>query len=176
MKLELQPRQATPPKLPISRKLTLAKGVQGIKQTLQLMAKLVRQGRENPVIRAQALQLVSGLTQKDYLGEAKKIHAFVRDRVRYVRDPKGVETLHTAEQMLLQRQGDCDDKSILVAALLETIGHPTRLVAIGFNRGYCHVFCEVQIKGTWYTVETTEPWAFGQQLPKKPLLQMIETV
>lgn len=174
MILELQPSQ--PPQLPPSRKLKLAGGVQGTRQTLQLMAKLVRDGRENPSIRAQALQLVSGLKQKDYLGEAAKIHAFVRDRVRYVRDPKGVETLHTAEQMLVQKQGDCDDKTVLVAALLETIGHPTRIVAIGFNQGYCHVFPEVQIRGAWYTVETTEPWAFGQSLKKTPLLRMVETV
>lgn len=122
------------------------------------------------------MELVKPLKQKDYLGEATLIHAFVRDRVRYVRDPKGVETLHTAEQMLLQRQGDCDDKTVLVAAMLETIGHPTRIVAVGFAQGYCHVFPEVQIKGTWYTVETTEPWQFGQSLKKKPLLRMVETV
>ena len=174
MILELQPRQ--PPQPPPSRKLKLSGGVQGTRQTLQIMAKLVRQGRENPAVRAQALQLVKPLSQKDYLGEAKKIHAFVRDHVRYVRDPKGVEPLHTAEQMLLQRQGDCDDKTVLVAAMLETIGHPTRIVAVGFAQGYCHVFPEVQIKGTWYTVETTEPWQFGQSLKKTPILRMVETV
>lgn len=136
----------------------------------------MRQGRENGQVRQLALQLVKGLAQKDYLGEAKKIHEFVRDKIRYVRDPNKIEALHTVEQLLVQRQGDCDDKSILVAALLEAIGHKTRLVAIGFNRGFCHVYPEVNIRGTWYAVETTEPWQFGQTLKKKPLLRMVETV
>lgn len=136
----------------------------------------MRNGRQNPLVRQTALQLVSGLKQKDYLGEASKIHAFVRDKIRYVRDPNRVETLHTAERLLTQKQGDCDDKTILVCSLLETIGHPTRIVAIGFNKGFCHVYPEVQIRGKWYTVETTEPWAFGQGLTKKPLLRMVEKV
>ena len=110
------------------------------------------------------------------MAEAATIHAFVRDRVRYVRDPNRVETLHTAEQLLVQRQGDCDDKTVFVCSLLETIGHPTRIVAIGFNQGFCHVYPEVNIKGHWYTVETTEPWAFGQSLKKAPLLRMVEKV
>ena len=165
----------TPP-APPQVKLQIAQGQQGTRQTLQLMAKLVRQGRENGQVRQLALQLVKGLAQKDYLGEAKKIHEFVRDKIRYVRDPNKIEALHTVEQLLVQRQGDCDDKSILVAALLEAIGHKTRLVAIGFNRGFCHVYPEVNIRGTWYAVETTEPWQFGKTLKKKPLLRMVETV
>ncbi len=123
-----------------------------------------------------ALQVVQAFKQKDYLSEAKAIHAFVRDHVRYVRDPYKVETLHTAEQILKQRQGDCDDKTILVGAVLQTIGHPVRIVAVGFDKGFCHVYPEVNIRGKWYTVETTEPWAFGQGLTKKPLLRMVEIV
>ncbi len=123
-----------------------------------------------------ALQLVKPFKQKDYLSEAKAIHAFVRDKVRYVRDPNKVETLHTAEQILRQGQGDCDDKTILVCALLETIGHPTKIVAVGFDRGYCHVYPQVNIRGTWYTVECTEPWQFGQALKRKPSLIMTEHV
>lgn len=123
-----------------------------------------------------ALQLVKGLKQKDYLSEATVIHAFVRDKIRYVRDPSRVETLHTAERLLTQAQGDCDDKTILVCSLLEAIGHPTRLIAIGFNKGFCHVYPQVNIRGQWYTVETTEPWAFGQQLKKAPIQKMVVNV
>lgn len=140
------------------------------------MAGLVRKGRENPDVRAQALALVYGLKQKDYINEARRVHAFVRDRIRYVRDPRGVETLHEADQLLRQKTGDCDDKSILAAALLETLGHPTRLVAVGLDRrGYCHVFPEVSIRGRWYPVETTEPWAFGE-MRLTPVIRMEQPV
>jgi transglutaminase-like putative cysteine protease len=127
------------------------------------MARLVNQGRVNVKVRMLALALVQDLKQKDYLGEAMAVHAFVRDNIRYVRDVRGVETLHTAEQILDQRAGDCDDKTVLVAALLETIGHKTRLVAVGMTPGtYCHVYPEVNIRGRWYPVETTENWPFGE--------------
>jgi hypothetical protein len=165
-----------PQALPPSCKLTIPGGKAGTRKTLQLMAALVRQGRENPAIRAQALALVSGLPQKDYLNECRRIHAFVLDAVRYVRDPRGVETLHTAEQLLQQRTGDCDDKSILAASLLETIGHKTRLVAIGLNpKGFCHVFPEVNVRGRWYPVETTEQWAFGE-MRLTPAIRMEQPV
>ena len=169
MRLELN---KAPPSLPPSIMVQIPGGPPGTRRTLQLMADRVRAGRQNPAIRAQALALVSGLPQKDYINECRRIHAFVRDAVRYVRDPRGVETLHDAEYLLRQRQGDCDDKSILAAALLETIGHRTRLVAVGLDpKGFCHVYPEVNVRGQWYPVETTEPWAFGE-MRLKPVIRM----
>jgi transglutaminase-like putative cysteine protease len=176
MKLDTAQQPYPLPIVPPSRKLQIAQGKQGTRQTLQLMKKLVQDARTNGLVRQLALQLVSGLAQKDYLGEAKKIHEFVRDKIRYVRDPNKVEALHTVEQLLVQRQGDCDDKTVLVAALLEAIGHKTRIKAIGFKRGFCHVYPEVNIKGVWYAVETTEPWIFGQVPKQAPDLIMVENV
>lgn len=82
----------------------------------------------------------------------------VRDRIRYVRDIRGVETLHTAEQVIRQRAGDCDDKSLLLAALLESIGHETQFEALGPAPGrFCHVLVkwwDVERKA-WVPLETT---------------------
>ena len=143
----------------------LQNGAPGTRQTLEMMAALIRQGRESVKVREMAKTLVAGLKQKDYLGEIAAAHAFVRDRMRYTRDIRTVETLHTAERLLDDRQGDCDDKSVLVAALLESIGHTTRLVAIGPRRGvFAHVYAQVQhpkTPGAWITLETTEPWPVG---------------
>lgn len=101
----------------------------------------------------------------------------MRDSVRYVKDIRGVETLHTAERILEQRQGDCDDKTVLAASLLESIGHKTRLVAVGFGkRGYCHVYPEVLINGEWIAVECTEPWPLGRVPAAKPTQVMVVEV
>lgn len=104
------------------------------------------------------------MDQKDYRGEAEKLHKFVRDRIRYVRDIRGVETLHTPELLLKLQTGDCDDKAILLSALLESIGHSTRFKAIGFLQGlFSHVLLEVFIDGEWVPAETTEPVELGWQ-------------
>jgi hypothetical protein len=150
--------------------ITLAQlpdGVKGIRATLALMVDLVRQSKSDFYIRNRALQLVSGVQQKNYLGEIKAIHEFVRDSIRYVRDINGVETVATASNTLQMGQGDCDDKSVLTAALLEAIGHPTRFVAVGRVPGqFEHVLVETQMyvnggKQVWIPVETTEPVPVG---------------
>jgi transglutaminase-like putative cysteine protease len=116
-----------------------------------------------------AVDLTSGLKQKDRLGEIAAIHAFVRDCIRYVWDVRGVETLHDTQRILDQKAGDCDDKSILTAALLEAIGYPTRFVAVGIAKDlYQHVLVEVQHKGQWIPLETTEPVPMGWYPTKFP--------
>lgn len=142
-------------------------GARGTLETLKLMRALVRDGKKSLIIRNLVLSEISGLKQKDFIGEIKKIHSFVRDRIRYVKDIRGVETLQTPEKTLEFGQGDCDDKSVLVATLLEAIGHPTRLVAMGFRNGcgFCHVYVETKIGSKWVGVETTEPVKFGWTPP-----------
>jgi len=143
--------------------IKLEKGKAGTRQTLRLMSQLVKAGKKNMLVRQLALRLIDGKKQKDRAGEIKKIHAFVRDRIRYVRDIRGVETIHSAQRILKQRQGDCDDKSILLASLLESIGHATRFVAVGFKPGvFHHVLVQTTAPGRWNSpkwlnLETTEP-------------------
>lgn len=126
------------------------------------MAALIRTGKRNPLVRQTAVSLVEGLPQKDRVGEVRRLHAYVRDNIRYLRDINGVETLHTPERILQQGQGDCDDKSILLASLLESIGQPTRLLAIGFIPGkFSHVLIETRLGDSWVPLETTEPVDIG---------------
>jgi transglutaminase-like putative cysteine protease len=147
---------------PPSTLMSIPPGKEGTKYTLNLMRQLVRQGKKSSAVRQLAVELTSGLKQKDWLGEVSAVHRFVRDSIRYVRDIHGVETLHTVERILSNAAGDCDDKSVLVASLLESLGHPTRFLAIGFKPGsYSHVYPETLIGNKWVTVETTEPVELG---------------
>lgn len=151
----------TPTNLTLS---SIPSGVAGIKATLSKMRLLTRDGKKSLPVRMKAVSLVSGLRQKDFLGEVKAIHAFVRDRIRYVKDVNGVELLHTPEKLLEIGQGDCDDKSMLVASLLESIGHQTRFVAISNAPSkFCHVYVETKIGNNWLGVETTENVSVGWQ-------------
>ncbi|MES9855941.1 MAG: transglutaminase-like domain-containing protein [Sedimenticola sp.] len=147
-------------------------GPEGVYETLKIMKNITRQGKKDIAIRTKAMNLTRGLGQKDFLGEIKNIHRFVRDNIRYIKDIRGVETIATPEITMRLGQGDCDDKSVLMASLLESIGHPTRFVAVGFSpRNYSHVFVETKLANRWVGLETTEPVEVGWQ-PKGVMSRM----
>lgn len=143
-----------------------APGVDGIRQTLAIMKQLKESYRTNPVIRGLAMSLISHLPQKDYQGEIKALTDYVKNRVRYTRDVAGVETLQTPIKTLEFGQGDCDDKSTLLAAMLESIGHRCKFQAVGMRKGnFCHVYVLVNYKNKWLSLETTEPVGVGWEPP-----------
>jgi transglutaminase-like putative cysteine protease len=152
---------ALPP--PTARLLTIPDGIAGVRATLKLMARAASDGKKHLNVRIAALEITQPIQQRDFISEVKSLHAFVRDRIRYVRDVAGVETLQTPERTLALKAGDCDDKSILLAALLESIGHKTRFHAVGFAPGkFSHVYPEVRVRTSWLPLEVTEPWEPGR--------------
>ena len=143
-------------------------GDAGVLATLRLMRDMVQRGKKVPAVRLAALELVADLPQKDYGGQVVSLHLYVRDYVRYIRDIRNVETLQTPEFTLEWGQGDCDDKSILLASLLESIGHRTRFVAVGYGwSGFQHVFVQTLVGQRWVTLETTENVEVGWN-PRRP--------
>lgn len=150
-------------------------GALGTRATLRLMSRLVRQFKKNIEIRSLALSLVADVPgHKNWTAQIKAIHAFVQDSVQYVRDVRGVETLATPVKTLEYMQGDCDDQAVLLASLLESIGHPTRFVAMKQTTfgPYVHVFTETKIGNRWYPLETTENFPAG--FPMKNAGRMVE--
>jgi transglutaminase-like putative cysteine protease len=127
------------------------------------MSRLVKDGKKQPVIRDTAARLVQGLSSKNYAGEIARLFYFVRDKIRYTRDINGVETLHIPSQVLAQEYGDCDDKSVLLASLLEAIGHRTRFLALGFQPNeFSHVITQTRIReDTWLSLDPTENQPIG---------------
>ena len=160
--------------LPVTQTLAeIPEGRAGVVATLKAMRELVRSGKKSLPVRTLALQIVGNLAGKDWAGELTAIHNWVRDNIRFVRDITDVETLHDAERVLQFGQGDCDDKSILFCSLAESIGHPTRFVAIGFApEVYEHVYSETLVGRSWVASDTTEPVAFGWAAPN-PVTKLI---
>jgi Transglutaminase-like superfamily len=147
--------------------MSIPEGSSGVHFTLQVMSRLTKEGKKHPLIRGKATELTQSLPQKDKAGEIAALFYFVRDNIRYVRDIHDVETLHFADQVLLQEYGDCDDKSVLLASLLESIGHPTRFVAVGFETGrYSHVLVDTLVgRDKWLPLDSTEPRPIGWRPP-----------
>lgn len=145
---------------------TLPPGRAGVRATLEEMRNFVREYKKNLQVRNTAGQLTSHLAQKNFLGEVKTLHAHVRDNIRYLRDIHGIETIQSPEKTLEYGYGDCDDKSTLLAALLESTGHPTRFVAVGkAPNKFSHVYVETLVGKRWFPLETTEPVPAGWAPP-----------
>jgi len=136
-----------------------------VKATLQTMVKLARQFKADPGIRQVAASLVRDLPQYDTVGEVRALHAFVRDAIRYTNDMRGIELLQTPKATLEMGVGDCDDKSTLLAALLESIGRPARFVAVAMkpSTDFSHVYVETRLghAGRWTALETIKPVSVG---------------
>ncbi len=148
--------------------VSIPDGPDGTEATLRAMRLVVLNAKSSMPVRDMALRLTRYLHQKDFRAEVRALWKFVRDNIRYVRDIRGVETIQMPDITLEMGQGDCDDKSVLLAAMLESLGHPTRFKALAFEPGrYSHVLIETKIggAGAWVPLETTEPVPFGWQPP-----------
>ncbi len=107
------------------------------------MRTIINDAQQNGYIRGAAAQLTSGCISGDSICEISTIFNFVTNGVKYMRDPARKDRFSHPLETLQLRIGDCDCKSILLASLLEAIGHETELVLIPG-----HVFVQVHIENT----------------------------
>jgi hypothetical protein len=146
---------------------TISKGYSGTHKTLQHIQALIRAGAKDFYVRQKAIDILlqRGVQPKDYLGEIQALFEWVQQNVRYTKDPYRVEVLHSARRLLDLLAGDCDDMTILLAAMLESVGHPTRMVIVGPNRLqpslFSHIYLEVSYQGRWIPLDPTMPFSMG---------------
>lgn len=132
----------------------LAPGDAGISFTLQRMRQLAHAGAREPAVREQAIRILreAGVTGHNSQGSVQAIFRWVRDRMTFVRDIPGVEVLQSPRYTLHVMAGDCDDYSILIAALCHAIGVPVRFVVIGADRRnprrFSHVYPVARVGGS----------------------------
>jgi hypothetical protein len=155
---------------------SIPKGYLGTRKTLQHIQGLIRQGVKDFYVRQRAIDILfeKGIKAKDYLGEINALFLWVQQNIRYTKDPIRLEVLHSAKRILELRAGDCDDMTILLGAMLESIGHPVRLVIVGPTpirpNLFSHIYLEVFYKGQWIPLDATMPYPMGwapQTLVKK---------
>lgn len=121
-----------------------------------------------------ARQITRHLPQKAVAQEANALFQFVQKNIRYVRDPHLVEALQTPSATLQLKTGDCDDKTILLASLLLSIGIPVKLIVGGFVKGrYTHVWLRAKLKNQWVAMDPTEPFAMGWEphMPSRMIMK-----
>jgi hypothetical protein len=125
-------------------------------------------GAKSARIRALAIDIINraGVQNKDYYGMIVAIHNWVRDSIRYVKDPIGQETLSYPEETVFNsRAGDCDDMTILEIALLAALGINAYPVVIGTVPGqFTHVYLHAK-------VPVGRHRASGQTIPLDPIMR-----
>jgi len=135
-------------------------GDAGTDATVKEMEKMIRDGVKDPLIRETAIGIVRGLPGKDYLGEIFRIYNWVKQNVRFTRDPVSLELLQSAMRTLKGKVGDCDDYTVLLSTLLQSLGHATRIKTIATRAGeYHHVYPEVKYRDEWIPLDATQKQA-----------------
>lgn len=155
-----------------TRSVPLLSGDAGVAQTIALMKQLIDDGVKDPVVNRYAIDALrnSGAIQHDPLSAAQTIFDNVSRNFFFVNDPVGPsgakETLRIPRDTIELRAGDCDDYTVLICALLGTIGMETRIITVATDprdaSQFTHVYPEVEIEGQWIPVDAARPGAqFG---------------
>ncbi len=157
--------------------IPLANGYTGVQQTLRMMRQLVNQCKTNIQIRQAATNIIFLTPEKDEYSEAEALFNLVRDSIRYVKDVNDIETLSTPMMTLEGRIGDCDDQTVLLASLLESVGYPTRFVIEGYTTSgeYEHVYMQALVLGQFISMDPTEQKYMGWS-PPNPVSQAVEVI
>lgn len=104
-------------------------GYQGNVATVKMMIRIAREKSGNNVVRQLAIKILNDAQTEshNHLDEAVAIGKWVRDNVKYMKDPHGLELLQDPLLMIEKAEkgearGDCDDMSLLIATLLLAVG------------------------------------------------------
>ena len=156
-------------------------GTESPAQKIRIIGKLLNQliahGKRDRNVRKATLQVLEAynVPEKDWIGEITAVKDWIRNNIRYTLDIQGVETFHTPRRILLDRVGDCDDSSILCAAMLGSIGYRTGILLLD-SKGdgkISHAMATVKLPrpkepwwDKWIPLELTQEKKIGWLPPK----------
>lgn len=112
----------------------------------------------NPFVKIVADRIVSRSCPVHKTCHAKALFYFVRDNFDYVNDPSAFELVKTPSYSFFSESGDCDDASVLLASLLESVGIKTRLI---FIPGHVWVQAMIPNANKNYKVNDKESYSYG---------------
>lgn len=146
-------------------RLAIPKGDAGAEVTARVMRKLIELGKRDPRVRqtAEIILKTFDVPAHDKWREVRSIYLWVKRNVRYIRDPWDIEYVQTPGRMLETLTGDCDDYTVLLGALLESVGYPVdiKVVARKGRRNLHHVYPVVSMDGVSIGLDAAMPVAFG---------------
>lgn len=148
----------------------IGSGDTAIYRTVDKMKSIIINSSKNTYVREWAKNVVARVEVNNKKAEARAIFDFVRDNVRYTRDPLGFEYLQTPptvlEDIRLYKEGkgerpvgDCDDMTLLSLSLLKSIGFEVAIKVVSFSNGkkFSHVYGLVKIGYEWVPFDCVRP-------------------
>lgn len=151
-----------------------------IKDIAKVIARLTWVGKRDRTVRLTALNVLkeAGVKGGDWIGEAVAVMKWIQNNFRYTLDPQGMELFQTPRRTIIDKSGDCDDLSILYAAMMASIGHRSAVILTN-PKGIpqiTHAMGSVNFCGRntpygckWISVELTKPKPFGWMPPKSTI-------
>lgn len=148
--------------------------------TLEQMKALVQNYRGNLEIRQKAVDITQDVkadartgfpNRRDYHALAEAVYSWMKRNIQYVRDPYQIELLQSPIRTLQLKYGDCDDHSILAAALLSSLGVPTRFKVVKTDPtqpdNFTHVYVEYNATGQWRAFDPTLHTFAGDEIAEE---------
>jgi transglutaminase-like putative cysteine protease len=142
-------------------------------QTIAAMFAFVHDTDRSQLAHRVAVALASKVPQKDFRGQLRAVYEFVLQRVRFKRDTFDREHLRHPDQLLSEilatgsTAADCDDASMLGAALVRALGMPPVFITMarGALTPYEHVYFGAELDGQIVPMDPQERTPFGQHTP-----------
>lgn len=110
-------------------------GLDAVRKTLKIMAAIVRKYKSDATTLNTATDVLRTAGVTDLRTQKRQaiclLQAWVRDNIAYFYDPRDVELVRTPPETLKRGVGDCDDKTVLLLAMLESVGFETELLGVG---------------------------------------------
>ena len=140
-------------------------------------------GKREPVIRQLLGEILKNVPEKDYEAELEAIFDWVRKNIRYTRDPHNLELFQKPSRIIELGLADCDDLSILIGAMVQSIGYPLRLRVIGVQSADPeHIYplagvppSETDLENTqWVAMDASVDQPIGWQLPQNQLKSVVD--
>jgi len=127
-------------------------------------------------VRSAAIEALdrSGARSHDPVSALSALHAFVRDRIRFVPDPVGTQAIQSPRATLGLGAGNCAQRATLLAAMARSIGIPAalrfRVIAANprFPRSFSHVYVVANVRGREIPMDPTYPEnPIGYEYPRR---------
>lgn len=154
------------------RILPMPSGDAGTARTVGAMRRLIHEGSKNQDIREIAANLA--MHHATDQGKIGSIFDFVKSKMKYVRDPLHQELVAGAAYhydtlgTLGYARGDCDDHTVMLGAMLESVGYPTRIATARMKPGegsFDHVYIEVHDRNGWIPLDASNKKRTAGQAP-----------
>jgi hypothetical protein len=134
-------------------------------------------GIQDPKIQQLASRILEeyDVPSRDWEAESRAVFEWVRSNIRYTRDPEGLELFRKPLRTVQLGIADCDDMSILICALLGTIGHTLLLRVIGVSSNDPEHIYPVDLlppgDSTYaLALDATRPESMGWEVPEEQRL------